>query len=117
MVGKKRWMLALIDGHEEDLSAQLRQWVHDNTGQRNRANATISDVTEFINNVLLKPWIDEEAEGVHPITDDTARRWVKRLGFRYKKGTRTVYCDKHEFLENKKARDEFIAKLDNRCEQ
>ncbi len=105
-------MLGLIDNEEEDLSARLSAWVSENTGKRDRPNATVREAANFINDTLLKEFIEQKVEGVHRISEETARRWLKRLGFHYKKGSTGVYCDKHEAPENQDARRAFIAKID-----
>ena len=105
-------MLGLIDNVEEDLSARLSAWVSENTGKRDRPNATVREAANFINDTLLKEFIEQKVEGVHRISEETARRWLKRLGFHYKKGSTGVYCDKHEAPENQDARRAFIAKID-----
>lgn len=112
ITGQRRWMLALIGNEEEDLSRRLAAWVRDNTGKRDRPNCTLREVTNFINDTLLKKYIDEQVAGVHRITDETARDWLKKLGFHYKKSKSGVYCDKHEAPENLEARAAYIAKID-----
>jgi hypothetical protein len=112
ITGKKRWMLALIDGMEEDLSSKIIAWVRANTGQRDRPNAAMEEIRNYINDVLLKPYLDAKTEGVHRISNDTARKWLKRLGFVHKKGKKCAYSDGHEAPENKAARMEFIKKIE-----
>ena len=67
------------------------------------AQLTGARLLKWVNGVLLKPIIDQ---GGKPICEATAKAWLRKLGFRYRKKKAVVYMDGHERKDVVKFRDE-----------
>lgn len=93
---QERWML----GKDEDLQEALRTFVQSNTDQRGEPNVTIAQITAWINGTLLRPYIDAADPHFAPISERTANRWLKKLGFTWETKKKSGFVDGHEAEEN-----------------
>jgi len=114
-LGKKvrhRSLLDLIPDERDKLEAKIEDFVRSTTGQKGRANSTLAQITAHINNHVLREYIDHKTPGVHRISQATAARWLKNLGFNYTRThKRTGFTDGHERDDNVDARAEYIRKI------
>lgn len=106
-----RWVHALLAGEEKELQLHLIDYIRENTGKRGRRNVSLRNIRRFINSTLLGPYIKSGRRGIHKISNETARRWLRKLGFRYRKHKRTGFVDGHELSTNVEARNTFVKEM------
>ncbi len=93
--------------HDEEFRLLAREFVHENVYKRGQPNMTSND---------FRNWV-EKSYNVH-ISIETARAWLRNLGFDQKSHHKSVYFDGHKREDVTGYRREFIDcmfELDQRC--
>lgn len=104
---KSQWILA------DDIEARRRltDFIRDGTDERGKPNLTVHDITDYINNDLLKEYVAMRPGKFKEFSDSTTARWLKKLGFEYQEYKKAGFVDGHEKEENVKARKEYVAEM------
>ena len=104
---KSRWIL------EDDVEARQRltDFIRSGTDDKGKPNLTVHDITDFINNDLLKEYITTRPGEHKEFSDSTTARWIKKLGFEYQEYKKAGFVDGHEKTENVEARTEYVEKM------
>jgi hypothetical protein len=82
---------------DEDISKRARAWVLENAMVRGVPNMRAVDFQTWVNSTLLPSKIPDNCP---QISEDTARRWLHRLGFKHCSHRTGAYKDGHEKAEN-----------------
>lgn len=85
---------------DEDYQHKAIKWIQQNKSPKGGPNMRTQDFCNYLNNTLLVDELDT------PISDDTARLWLHRLGFKYMDAKRGAYVDGHEREDVVKYREE-----------
>lgn len=104
---KSQWILA------DDVEARRRltDFIRAGTDERGKPNLTVHDITDYINNDLLKEYVATRPGKFKEFSDSTTARWIKKLGFEYQEYKKAGFVDGHEKEENVKARKEYVAEM------
>lgn len=108
---KSRWVRALLADEETELKMELIDFVRKHTGERGKRNVRLALIQRFINTDLLAPYIASKRRGIHEISKETTRRWLRHLGFRYFRHKKAGFVDGHEFAPNVEARKAYLHEM------
>ena len=86
---------------QEDFIDEARQFIRENANKRGQPNLTCKDFAGWVSN---KWQVD--------IAEETARRWMHKLGFEQKRIGKSVYFDGHERDDIVEARQEYLKTLE-----
>ena len=81
----------------KEFQKDARQFVHKNACVKGQPNLTSRDFAEWV-----------KANWGHDIADDTARRWLHKLGFNQQRYGKGVYFDGHEREDAVASRERFL---------
>jgi len=106
---KTQWLLV-----DEDIQQEVREWIREHAAQPGKPRMRVVDFQLHINsNVLPKICLDQPGR---TITEETARHWLLRLGFKRLSIKTGAYKDGHERPDNAQDRLAFehaILQLDD----
>ena len=87
---------------DNEVRAAAVAWVSEKLKKQRRKNSKKEQIPfraaaflKYVNTVLLKPLLEADRRR-RPIKMNTALSWLRKLGFKYKQHTKTIYFDGHE---------------------
>jgi predicted secreted protein len=94
---------------DEDIRFRLKEYINERIYNRKKGEKRlrIEGVRQWINGILLRDYL----EGDRGVSYTTVYRWMGKLGFRWRRNSKTVYVDGHERPDVKKARQVFTAQM------
>ena len=93
---------------DEDIQKRAREWVMQHACVRGQPNMRALDFQQWINSELLPSKFPENSPS---ISEETARLWLHRLGFKRLSHRAGVYKDGHEKPENVYDRHVFVSRM------
>lgn len=94
---------------DESIALKARQFILENAAPKGKPNMRVQDFQKFVNEVLLANVSIDMLDGLRaPISRDTARRWLMKLGCRTKTITSGVYFDGHDRADVLEYREQWL---------
>ena len=101
--GKHQKVVSILN--DEDIIIKINQYLH-----VQKFNLKIPDFINYISNEIF-PFVGYERN--KKISEATARRWLKKMGWEYKAHSKDIYFDGHERPDVVEYRREFLEKMES----